>query len=107
MQQARKSSLQATAAAAGFAALCLFPAAAAAEEATGKVVWIDQKNSALLLECVKDGCPTIPAAKPGETFTFMIPAALKGQAFALKEGQQVSVVYQEVKDQGYALTGIK
>lgn len=107
MQVTGKGRFHATASAAGFAALCLFSAAAAAEEATGKVVWIDQKNSALLLECMKDGCAKIPSAKPGETFTFMIPATLKGKAFALKEGQQVSVVYQEVKDQGYALTGIK
>ncbi|MFZ5556504.1 MAG: hypothetical protein ACOZDY_07265 [Pseudomonadota bacterium] len=107
MQEGSKIGVRGTLVAAGFAILWVWPAAVFAEEATGKVVWIDEKSSALLLECVEGGCGKIPSAKPGETFTFTIPAGLKSKAFALKEGQQVSVSYQEVKDQGYALTAIK
>lgn len=81
--------------------------ARADEEATGKVVWVDQKNNALLLECVEGGCAKIPAAKKGETFTFVIPANLKGAADALKENQQVTVTYRAAQGGGYGLVGVK
>ncbi|MCC7016582.1 MAG: hypothetical protein IT564_05210 [Rhodospirillales bacterium] len=80
---------------------------AQADEATGKVVWIDAKNNALLLECVDNGCAKIPSAKKGETFTFVIPASLKNAVAALKEGQQVTVTYQAAQGAGYNLVAVK
>ena len=77
------------------------------DQATGKVVWIDQKNNALLLECVEGGCAKIPGAKTGETFTFVIPANLKDATSALKENQQVTVTYQAAQGGGYGLVGVK
>ncbi len=88
-------------------AFALLPQTAHAEEATGKVVWVDQKNNALLLECIDKGCPKIPAAKTGETFTFVIPANMKGAVGGLKEGQQVTVTYQTAKDGAYMLSAVK
>lgn len=93
--------------AAAMSALALWPRAAHAEEATGKVVWVDQKNNALLLECVDNGCPKIPSAKTGETFTFVIPANLKSAVGGLKEGQKVTVTYQAAKDGAYTLSAVK
>jgi hypothetical protein len=95
------------AAAVAASVLAALPQAAQAEEATGKVVWVDQKNNALLLECVDKGCPKIPSAKTGETFTFVIPASLKGAVGGLKEGQQVTVTYQAAKDGAYTLSAVK
>lgn len=80
---------------------------ARADEATGKVVWIDAKNNALLLECVENGCAKIPSAKTGETFTFVIPANLKSAIAAIKEGQQVTVTYQTAQGAGYNLVAVK
>jgi hypothetical protein len=87
-----------------FALLC---ASALAEEATGKVVWVDMKNSALLLECAKDGCTKIPTAQAGETFSFAIPEKLKSSVVALKEGQQITVQYEQAKEGNYALVALK
>ena len=81
-------------------------ATAAADEATGKVVWIDKKNSSLLLECPDKGCPKIPDSKPGETYTFVIPAKLKKSVEALKEGQDVKLTYDDGKDKGYVITAV-
>ena len=75
-----------------------------ADEATGKLVWIDERNSSLLLECPDDGCAKIPGAKPGETYTFVIPAALKPLVAALKEGAMVTLVYDDGKEKGYVIT---
>ena len=83
-----------------------FGMAAHADEATGKVVWIDEKNSSLLLECPEEGCARIPNAKPGETYTFVIPAALKSRVVALKEGVTVTIVYDDGKDKGYVITAV-
>lgn len=80
---------------------------AQADEATGKVVWVDAKNNALLLECVNNGCAKIPEAKTGETFTFAIPANLKNAVAAIKEGQQVTVTYQAAPGTGYNLVAVK
>jgi hypothetical protein len=79
---------------------------AAADEATGKVVWIDEKNFSLLLECPDKGCPQIPNAKTGETYTFVIPAAMRKNVMALKEGQMVTIVYDDGKDKGYVITAV-
>jgi hypothetical protein len=87
-------------------AFALFCGPAAADEATGKVVWIDQKNSSLLLECPDKGCPQIPNSKPGETYTFVIPASLKRKIESLKEGGQVTLVYEDGKDKGYVITAV-
>lgn len=88
------------------ASLCMLGACfgARAEEVTGKVVWLDEKNLSLLLECPENGCAAIPNAKPGETYTFVVPAALKGRALQLKEGETVKVVYDDAKDKGYVIT---
>ena len=83
-----------------------FAFAAHADEATGKVVWIDERNSSLLLECPDGGCAKIPNAKPGETYTFVIPAALKSQVVALKEGSTVTLVYDDGKEKGYVITSV-
>jgi hypothetical protein len=88
-------------------AIAALPQTARADEATGKVVWVDQKNNSLLLECIDKGCPKIPSAKSGETFTFVIPANMKTAVGALKEGQQVTVTYQTAQSGGYSLVGVK
>lgn len=89
-------------------ALVLLAAAgtALADEANGKVVWIDEKNSSLLLECPDKGCPQIPNAKAGETYTFVVPANLKQQVLAFKEGDMVKVVYEDAKEKGYVITAV-
>lgn len=83
-----------------------FGIAAFADEATGKLVWVDEKNSSLLLECPEKGCPTIPNAKAGETYTFVIPAKLKAEVAALKEGETVKVTYDDGKEKGYVITAV-
>jgi hypothetical protein len=87
--------------------LAVTPSWVLAEEATGNVVWVDERHSALLLECIEDGCPTIPNAKTGETYTFLIPADLKPTTDALQEGQKVTVVYEETQDNAYRLVTVK
>lgn len=77
-----------------------------ADEATAKVVWFDEKNSSLLLECPDKGCPTIPNAKTGETYTFVIPEKLRKDVLAFKEGDLVKVVYDDAKDKGYVITAV-
>lgn len=93
--------------AAASVALTALAKPASADEATGKVVWVDAKNNALLLECVNNGCAKIPEAKTGETFTFVIPANLKSAVAAIKEGQQVTVTYQVAQGGGYSLAAVK
>jgi hypothetical protein len=87
-------------------ALAGVAAPALADEANGKVVWIDKKNSSLLLECPDKGCPAIPNAKTGETYTFVVPAKLKKQVLAFKEGDMVKVVYEDAKEKGYVITAV-
>lgn len=95
-------------AAAGVLTLCpLGPLDALADEAKGKLVWIDKQHSALLLECAEGGCPTIPNAKTGETYTFLIPAAMKTATDTLKEGQALTVAYEVTEDKNYRITGVK
>lgn len=89
------------------AVLTLCPFGALADEAKGKLVWIDKQHSALLLECAEGGCPTIPNAKTGETYTFLIPAAMKTATDALKEGEALTVVYEVTEDKNYRITGVK
>ena len=89
---------------AGLAMSCV---TAFADEATGKVVWVDQRNSSLLLECPANGCTKIPDAKPGETYTFVIPGSLKSAVAALKEGQTVTITYADEKEKGYVISAVK
>lgn len=84
-----------------------FCLSAQAEEATGKVVWVDTKNNAILIECSAGGCAKIPGAKDGETFTFVIPANLMSAVAGLKEGQQVTLTYQAGQGPGYGLIAVK
>lgn len=95
------------AAAIGAVALTALPYTARADEATGTVTWVDQKNNALLLECIDKGCAKIPSAKKGENFTFLIPAALKSKVHGLKEGQQVTVSYKSTQGGAYELVSVK
>ncbi len=96
------------AAAAAAVVLTALPRSAQADDqATGKVVWVDQKHNALLLECEDKGCAKIPGAKTGETFTFVIPANLKNAVGALKENQQVTVTYRPAQGGGYDLVAVK
>lgn len=88
-------------------ALALCPLAALADEAKGKLVWIDKQNAALLLECADKGCPTIPNAKTGETYTFLIPPTMKAAADALKEGQALTLVYEVTPEKAYRITAVK
>ena len=88
------------------AAAALASAASHADEASGKVVWIDQKNGSLLLECPDKGCPQIPNAKPGETYTFVVPEKMRERVFALKEGETVKVAYDDAKEKGYVITAV-
>lgn len=94
---------------AGFCGAMLASSAfvAFADEATGKVVWFDQKNMSLLVECPDKGCPNIPNAKTGETYTFVVPANMKSSVEAMKEGQTVTLVYDDGKDKGYVITAVK
>lgn len=87
--------------------LALLSTVARADEATGKVVWVDTRNSALLLECVTDGCKQIPSAAKGETFTFSIPEKLRTGVAGLKEGQQITVSYEKTPQGSYALVELK
>ena len=80
---------------------------ALAEEATGKVVWYDAKNASLLLECPDKGCPAIPDAKPGETYTFVVTPETREAVGRLKEGQTVTLVYDDGKDQGYRIRSVR
>ena len=91
----------------GAVALTALSQAARADDATGKITWIDQKNNALLLECIDKGCAKIPSAKKGENFTFVIPAGLKSKVAALKEGQQVTVSYKSTQGGAYELISVK
>ena len=87
--------------------LTLFCTDVLAEEATGKVVLVDTKNSALLIECSESGCAKIPAAKAGETYSFAIPEKLRSSTAALKEGQLITVQYVEAKEGNYTLVELK
>lgn len=90
------------------ALLLLISAHAWAADVTGKVAWVDARNSALLLECLSEqSCAAIPSAKTGETYTFVIPSSLMAQVTALKEGQQITVTYDDLKERGYVLTAVR
>lgn len=89
------------------AVLMLSSLPAIANAANGLLVWIDQRHSALLLECAENGCPTIPNAKTGETYTFVIPAAMKAATDKLKEGQPLIVVYEVTPENAYRIVGVK
>ena len=90
-----------------FLMLSALSAAARAEEATGKVAWIDARNSSLLLECHENGCPKIPDFKPSETYIFVFPASLSAAILALKEGDIVKIAYDDGKEKGYVITSVR
>lgn len=92
---------------AAWLALAAMPASAWAADANGNFVWFDERNSALLLECVEGGCAAIPSAKPGETYTFIVPAALRAAAAQLKEGQKLALSYEDRKEGGYVIVALK
>lgn len=72
----------------------VLPTTALGGEATGKVVFVDTQNSALLLEAPKGG-GGIPGAKEGETFTFVVPAELQGAVKPLVPGGMVTITFEE------------
>ena len=88
-------------------ALATGPTLALAADASGSFVWFDERNSALLLECAEGGCAAIPSAKPGETYTFIVPAALRASVAQLKEGQKLALSYEDRKEGGYVIVALK
>lgn len=71
-----------------------------AGEMSGKVIWVDKKNSALLVECLETAaCKDVPGNK-GETFTIIIPDALKQAADSWKEGASVKVTFEDRAEGG-------
>jgi dienelactone hydrolase len=80
---------------------------ALADEATGKVVWHDSRNASLLIECPDQGCSQIPGAKPGETYTFVVTPEVRDAVSRLKEGQAVTLVYDDGKDKGYLIRSVR
>lgn len=72
----------------------------ASGEMNGKVIWVDMKNSALLVECLETAaCKDLPGNK-GETFTIIIPDALKKAAESWKEGVSVKVAFEDRAEGG-------
>ena len=81
-------------------------APAAANTMSGKIVWVDLKNSALLVECVdNDGCKSVQGKK-GETYTLVIPDGMKGTAASWKEGGQVKILFEDRADGGRSLRSV-
>lgn len=80
-------------------ALLALTGAAVAGEATGTVVFVDDRNHGLLIE-VPQGGGGIPGAKEGETFTFIIPSSLLEMAKSLRAGQPVTVKFEEKEKDG-------
>lgn len=77
--------------------------AAVAGEMRGTVVWVDLKNSALLIVCDEnDACKDVQGKK-GETFTMVIPDGMKQAAASWKEGGKVAVVFEDRDSGGRAL----
>lgn len=79
---------------------------AGAAEATGKVVFVDSRHHGLLIEVPQDG-GGIPGAKEGETFTFVVPAPLSEAAKALREGEVVTVSFEEREKDGPRLVALE
>ena len=81
-------------------------AAAAGGKMSGKIVWVDMKNSARLVVCeTNDGCKDVQG-KQGETYTLVIPDTLKGSARSWKEGGMVNVVFEDRADGGRTLKSV-
>lgn len=81
-------------------------AAPAGGEMSGKIVWVDMKNSALLVVCeTNEGCKDVQGKK-GETYTLIIPDSMKGRAASWKEGGMVKVVFEDRADGGRALKSV-
>lgn len=84
------------------------PLTAYAGEATAKIVWVDLKNSALLIVCENtEACKDIPKSKKGEMYTFVIPNKLKGSAKSWKEGTMVKFSFKDREGGGWDLTNVK
>lgn len=77
--------------------------ATAAGEMRGTVVWVDLKNSALLIVCDEDAACKDVSGKKGETFTLIIPEGMKQSATSWKEGGKVAVVFEDRDSGGRAL----
>lgn len=88
-------------------ALTAVPLSAWAVDANGTFVWFDERNSALLLECAANGCTAIPSAKTGETYTFVVPPVLRAEVAKLKEGQKLTLSYEDRKEGGYIILALK
>ncbi|MSO92785.1 MAG: hypothetical protein EXQ86_05215 [Rhodospirillales bacterium] len=73
---------------------------ALAGEISGKIVWADIKNSALLLECQEnDDCKDV-GGKKGETYTLVIPDDMKKTVESWKEGSAVKATFEDKADGG-------
>ena len=73
---------------------------------SGKIVWVDLKHSALLVECESnDACKSVQGKK-GETYTLTIPDAMKGAAASWKEGGKVQVMFEDRPDGGRFLKSV-
>jgi len=87
------------------AAACI-PITAIAGEMRGAVVWVDMKNSAVLVVCEDDaGCKDVQGKK-GETFTMVIPGDLRKAAESWSEGSRVTVVFEDREGGGRALKSV-
>jgi hypothetical protein len=73
---------------------------------SGKIVWVDLKNSALLVECESnDACKSV-GGKKGETYTLTIPEKMKGTAASWKEGGMVKILFEDRPDGARALKSV-
>lgn len=85
------------------AATACFSTGGVAGELSGKVVWADIKNSALLVECQDDaGCKDV-GGKKGETYTLVIPDDMKKAAESWKEGSALKTTFEDKADGGRLL----
>jgi len=87
------------------AATCL-SATALAGEMRGAVVWVDMKNSAVLVVCEEDATCKDVQGKKGETFTMIIPDNLRKDAESWSEGSRVAVVFEDRESGGRALKSV-
>ena len=76
---------------------------ALAGEISGKIVWADLKNSALLVECLENADCKDVGGKKGETYTLVIPDSLKKSAESWKEGSAVRTTFEDKADGGRIL----
>jgi hypothetical protein len=87
------------------AATCL-SVTAFAGEMSGSVVWVDMKNSAVLVVCDEDANCKDVQGKKGETFTMIIPDNLRKDAESWSEGSRLTVVFEDRDSGGRALKSV-